>query len=67
MHAGKCMRHYLTRYNKSTVIDDEGYPVYRWRDNGTLVEKNGVFLDNRYVVPYNHKLLLKYRTHINVE
>ena len=29
--------------------------------------KNGVQLDNRYVVPYNIDLLVKYQSHLNVE
>jgi hypothetical protein len=31
------------------------------------VVKNGVSLDNRWVVPYNPALLNKFQAHINVE
>ena len=50
-----------------TNIDDDGYPVYRRRDDGKIVVKNGVELNNRYVVPHNRYLLLKYGAHLNVE
>ncbi|KAE9601059.1 hypothetical protein Lalb_Chr13g0293741 [Lupinus albus] len=36
------------------------------RDNGNIVEKWHPF-DNRYVVPYNPQLLMKYQSHINME
>ena len=29
--------------------------------------KNGIELDNKFVVQYNPQLLLKYKTHLNVE
>ena len=29
--------------------------------------KNGVIIDNRYIVPYNPKLLRKYQAHLNIE
>jgi len=29
--------------------------------------KNGIYLNNRFFVPYNPLLLVKYQTHINVE
>jgi len=33
----------------------------------TLQKKNGVHLDNRFVVPHNVDLLIKYQAHINAE
>ena len=44
-----------------------GFPQYRRRDDGCVFLKNGKPLDNRWVVPYNAYLLLKYQCHINVE
>ncbi|XP_048503029.2 uncharacterized protein LOC104884879 [Beta vulgaris subsp. vulgaris] len=67
MDQNKCRKHFPKRFIDETKVDEEGYPVYRRRDNGTSVEKNGVHLDNRFVVPCNPQLLRKYRAHINVE
>ena len=54
MDQNKCTKHFPKRFIDETKVDEEGYPVYRRRDNGISVEKNGVHLD-------------KYRAHINVE
>lgn len=64
---GKCTKHFPKRFVDTTVIDSDGYPVYRRRDNGVVIKKGESFLDNRYVVPYNRSLLLKFNAHINVE
>uniref|UniRef100_A0A0R0JUR6 Helitron helicase-like domain-containing protein n=1 Tax=Glycine max TaxID=3847 RepID=A0A0R0JUR6_SOYBN len=50
-----------------TLLDSNDYPFYRRRNNGHSISKNGVIIDNRYVVPYNPKLLKKYCAHINIE
>lgn len=31
------------------------------------MERKGVKLDNRYVVPYNRDLIVKFQVHINIE
>ena len=48
-------------------MDSNGYPVYHRRNDGRTISKNGVIIDNRYIVPYNPKLLKKYQAHINIE
>ena len=50
-----------------TSTANDGYPTYRRRDNGRGVQLGKAVLDNRWVVPYNPFLLLKYNAHINVE
>ncbi|XP_057758184.1 uncharacterized protein LOC130977398 [Arachis stenosperma] len=67
MENGKCIRHLSKKFVNNTTIDDDGYPVYRRRDNGKTISKCGVELDNRYIIPHNRKLLLRYGAHINVE
>ena len=67
MYKNRCTKHFPKKYVDTTVIDQDGYPVYRRRDNGVAVTKGKCIADNRYVVPYNKQLLLKYNAHINVE
>ena len=40
---------------------------YRRRNTTHYVEKETIKLDNRFVVPYNIRLCLKFRAHINVK
>ncbi|KAL3625826.1 hypothetical protein CASFOL_030355 [Castilleja foliolosa] len=63
----KCNKHFPKNFYEETTMDEDGYPVYRRRNDKRYVKKGEVELDNRYVVPYNRNLLIKYQGHINVE
>ncbi|RZC28638.1 hypothetical protein D0Y65_000557 [Glycine soja] len=54
---GKCIRCFPKKIHGATIVDQDGFPVYRRRNDGHTVMKNGIELDNRFV----------YKTHLNVE
>ncbi|XP_072064332.1 uncharacterized protein [Arachis hypogaea] len=64
---GKCSKFYPIAFREKTFIDSAGFPKYKRPDNGCFIRKKNVDLDNRFIVPYNATLLLKYGCHINVE
>ncbi|XP_072054892.1 uncharacterized protein [Arachis hypogaea] len=64
---GRCSKFYPVPFREKTSIDSAGFPRYKRSDNGRSTSKRNVNLDNRFVVPYNATLLLKYGCHINVE
>jgi hypothetical protein len=63
----KCTKHFPKNFKSETTIDEDGFPVYRRRDDGREIKKRTIKLDNRSVVPYNRDLLVKFQAHINVE
>ena len=63
---GVCSKGFPKAFSEETSLPIDEYPVYRRRDNGRCVEKNGMVLDNRWVVPYNPYLVKKFKAHINV-
>ncbi|XP_062089097.1 uncharacterized protein LOC133795659 [Humulus lupulus] len=67
MMQGKCTKYFPKKFKDQTIVDADGFPVYKRRNTGIHVEKKNVFLDNRYVVPYNRNFIVKYDAHINVE
>ena len=64
---GKCSKKFPKAYVEKTFAAADGYPHYKRHDDGKSLVKNGISLDNRYVVPYNPYLSKKYNAHINVE
>lgn len=67
MKDGKCSKYYPKKFEDVIIVDQDGYPVYRRRDQGNTIEKNGVTLHSGHVVPHNPSLLMKYEAHINTE
>jgi hypothetical protein len=68
----KCSKGFPKAFQPETEIHEDGYPLYRRRDTGRQVPKyvygrGIVYLDNRWMIPYNPYLSLKYDAHINVE
>ncbi|CAG8661536.1 18179_t:CDS:2 [Rhizophagus irregularis] len=56
MKDGKCKKHYPKDFQETTQEGPNGYPLYRRKNNGCYI---GIQLDNRWVVPYNIKLVEK--------
>ncbi|CAH1420772.1 unnamed protein product [Lactuca virosa] len=63
----KFSKNFPKQFFHHTSVNQNGFPLYRRRNDGHFVEKSGVKLDNRNVVPYNKYLLKRYQTHVNVE
>jgi hypothetical protein len=67
MEKGKCKKQYPRKFQYETVMDVNGYPIYRRRDTRHTLLVHGIELDNCWVVPHNVYLSTKYDAHINVE
>jgi hypothetical protein len=67
MDGNRCTKHFPKGFNYETTVDEKGFLVYKRRDDGRYIKKGKIEVDNRYVVPYNIDLLVKFEAHINVE
>ncbi|OIT19966.1 hypothetical protein A4A49_63775, partial [Nicotiana attenuata] len=47
MRNGRCTKHFPKKFVQNTTTDEDGYPVYKRRDNGRTINKEGIDLDNR--------------------
>lgn len=64
---GKCSKHYPKNFSRTTTRDENSFVIYRRRNDGKKYIVNGVEIDNRWVIPYNRDLIVKYNAHINFE
>ena len=64
----KCTKKYPRCFSEATQMAEDGYPVYRRRNNGRTLTRasDGAVIDNRWIVPHNLWLCTKYNAHINV-
>jgi len=47
----KCSKHFPKSFQSETIMDEDGYPQYRRRNNGLLYERPGRYVvDNRYML-----------------
>ncbi|XP_075499811.1 uncharacterized protein LOC142538359 [Primulina tabacum] len=64
---GKCKSHYPRPFSDQSMQGRDGYPIYRRRNDGRIVEVRRRTLNSQWFVPYNPFLLYRYDCHINVE
>jgi hypothetical protein len=67
MADGKCSKFYPKQFYGETTILENGFAQYSHPDNGLVAHKNGIDVDNRFIVSHNVDLLVKFQAHINVE
>ena len=67
MKDNQCSKDYPKSFNEKTALAVNGYPLYRRRDNGRTITVGSKQIDNRWIVPYNPYLSLKFGAHINLE
>ena len=72
MDNGKCTKKFPKPFKDITIVDpDHTHPVYQRRSpergGGYFYNSNGKLITNRWVVPYNVFLTLRYGCHINIE
>ncbi|KAM3282700.1 hypothetical protein P3S67_026345 [Capsicum chacoense] len=54
---GRCTKHFPKKTIHSTIIDNDGYPIYKSREDGRTIKKNGIDLDNWYGILLNRFLV----------
>ncbi|XP_026450996.1 uncharacterized protein LOC113351174 [Papaver somniferum] len=67
MDGGRCTKDYLKQYAESTSISENGYPVYRRRNDGRVFRCRNQSYTNMDVVLFNPHLTRMFDCHINVE
>lgn len=67
MEKSRCTKAYPKAFQPFTRMDEDGFPLYRRRNDGRMFMVGVHQIDNRWIVPYSPFLSAKYDCHINVE
>ncbi|XP_035830951.1 uncharacterized protein LOC110868732 [Helianthus annuus] len=67
MHEGQCSKRFPKPFQSETRFDKAGYAHYKRLQGQHHTLRNGIQIDNSYVVPYNKRLCSRFNAHINVE
>lgn len=67
MKNGKCTWYFPRKIVENITFDADRYSLHRRRDTGQIIKKEDCVINNKYVIPYNRYLLLKYNVHINLK
>ena len=63
-----CSKRFPRQFEANTLLNNNGYPEYRRRspENGGFEAKlkSGTVINNKWIVPYNPYLILKYNCHL---
>lgn len=62
LNRNECKYHYPKPFQPETSISANGFPIYRRR-----FTEDHFPINNRWIVPYNPYLLMRFQCHINVE
>lgn len=64
---GTCKYGYPKAFTNETTSHENGFPLYRRRDDGETPLIRKFAMDNRWVIPYNSYLSALFDCHLNVE
>ncbi|KAL3531639.1 hypothetical protein ACH5RR_005160 [Cinchona calisaya] len=64
---GECKYHYPRQFCNKTIQGQDGYPIYKRRDDRKEVKVRKAILNNQWVVPYNPYLLSRYNSQFDVQ
>ncbi|XP_052625415.1 uncharacterized protein LOC111890051 isoform X1 [Lactuca sativa] len=67
MKDGNCKKKFPKSFVSTTFFDRDGYAHYKRNSSSLHMLQSGIQIDNRYIVPYNKRLSIRFNAHINVE